>query len=410
MDGLNKSYGKKGILDTRINGLYVAFSLFVILRYASSINYTEAISSTVDIVIDVLRTIILVSLVAMIFLHRSKGLDSFARDGALIIVAASTWVVGGSSHLFWLVAFVLAAKKISIAKVAKLVFATTLLITILTIILWQLGIANEPIMPDADYRARSTFGFSHPNTLGLVFFLIAFSYSVMHFGRLPLMESALCLLAFLVCAYIADSRTYALVTILWFMFLWVYHLFGSGKGFSKFLPVALLVAFIGVYAISLFLMVNYDSGNSFQSSLNSLLSGRFRLMHAYYLESPFSLFGFDYLGTPPQYSGAVPYAFLVDNTYGYIYLRFGISGALLVLIGMLCFIRRSFKERYNGVLLYGLLFFTLVAFVEGSAYQVTSNFFLLAFSALSTGQSLASIDDVSNGGRQGTIANGVGNE
>lgn len=409
-DSLRKSYGKRSILDTRINGLYVVLPLFVILRYASSINYSETISATVDAVIDVLRAIVLITLVGMIFLHRSKGLDSFVRDGALLIVAASTWIVGGSSHFFWLVAFVLASKEISITKVAKLVFVATLMITVLTIVLWELGIINEPIMPDADYRARSTFGFSHPNTLGLVFFLIVFSYSVMHFGRLPLIESVLCLLAFIVCAYIADSRTYALVTILWFIFLWVYHLFGSGNRFSKLLPVVLLVAFVGLYAISMFLMVNYDSGNSLQSSLNSLLSGRLRLMHAYYLESPFSFFGFGYEGTPPQYSGAVPYAFLVDNAYGYIYLRFGISGALLVLIGMLCFIRRSFKEQYSGVLLYGLLFFTLIAFVEGSAYQVASNFFLLAFSALSTGQPLADIDDISDGIRQGALVSGVHNE
>lgn len=409
-DSLKKSYGKKSILDTRINGFYVLFVLFAVTQYLTRINFDEAFLSAVNSAMDVVRAIILIMLLAFALIRRIKNIDMLVRDSALLIIAALTWIVGGSSHLFWIVAFILAAGKIRISEVAKLVFVTTLAIIILTIALWQLGIVGEPILPNADYRTRSTFGFGHPNALGLMLFLVFFSYSVRHFGRLPLMESALCLVSLFVIIYYADSRTYALVTALWLMLLWMYHLFVSGKNYSKFLPVVLLVAFVGLCVVSMFLMANYDSGSSLQSSLNSLLSGRLRLMHAYYLESPLSLFGFDYEGSPPQYSGGVPYSFLVDNAYGYVYLRFGISGALLVLFGMLCFIRRSFEEHYTGVLLYGLLFFTLIAFVEGSVYQMACNFFLLAFSALSTGQPLADIDDVSDGIRQEALVNGVDNE
>ena len=395
---------KKSMLDTRIDGFYLVFALFVVSQYVTFVNYTEAFSSAVDSAMDILRALVLIALIGMIFFRHSKNFDLLVRNGALLAVSGLTWIVGGSSYLFWIIAFTLAAKKISISKVAKLVFVATLAIAIFTIVLWQLGVVEESTLGNTESRMRSTFGFRHPNTLGLVVFLMAFSYSVMHFGRLPLAESFLCLVYFFISSYFADSRTYALITMTWLVVLWIRHVFGSNKRVSQSLPLVLLIAFIGLFAISMFLMANYNPDNSLQSLLDRMLSGRLWFMHSYYLDSPLSLLGYSYEGAVPRYSRGIPYFFLVDNAYSYIYLRCGLVGTLIVLVGVFRLVGRCRKERYNGVLLYGLIFFTLVAFVELSACQIACDFFLLAFSALSTGQPLAEIDDVSDQAWQKGIA------
>lgn len=58
---------KKSMLDTRIDGFYLVFALFVVSQYVTFVNYTEAFSSAVDSAMDILRALVLIALIGMIF-------------------------------------------------------------------------------------------------------------------------------------------------------------------------------------------------------------------------------------------------------------------------------------------------------------------------------------------------------
>ena len=75
------------MLDTRIDGFYLVFALFVVSQYVTFVNYTEAFSSAVDSAMDILRALVLIALIGMIFFRHSKNFDLLVRNGALLAVS-----------------------------------------------------------------------------------------------------------------------------------------------------------------------------------------------------------------------------------------------------------------------------------------------------------------------------------
>lgn len=372
---------------------YGAFVIYVLISYVEHLNLSDTAASIVEGVGDLFK----LPLLALFFvLLLANGRESWRRllvSIVLVALSGITWIVGGSSRLFWAVLVVLSAGKVRMKDIARLVFAASLLVTGVALVLWATGIAGDAVEASRATRERFSLGFGHPNTLGLMLFTVCTTFAMFRDDRAPVFQSLVCVACAAVTYIIPNSRTFALALVAWPVLLWGLFLTKS-RPRVRFSLVALLgVGALVVIAGSLLSMVLFDGNNELWTKLDRLLSGRLWYQNYYYYLHPVSLFGHEFSEFGAMVISGKESFFVVDNAFCHIYLRFGLAGAAIVLIPLCALMKKALREGYSGIMIAGLFFFAILGAVEGCFMLVAHNIFLFSFSALASGERLDVLGD-----------------
>lgn len=143
-----------------------------------------------------------------------------------------------------------------------------------------------------------------------------------------------------------------------------------------------LVAVFIVIIVSAYLMIAYDPSNPIQFELNKLLSGRLRLANGYFEMQPITLFGSDFSGLPPIYwENGVPSAFVVDNAWCHLLLRFGLIPAFCFLFGYIAILIKAVRQGWWNSIFFGLVLMSIYGLCETLGIHFECNYFLFAVGA-----------------------------
>lgn len=370
-----------------------AFLTYVLISYVEHLNLSDAAALIIEGVGDLLKLPLLALFFVLLLVSGRQSWRRLLFSIVLVALSGITWIIGGSSRLFWAVLVVLSAGKVRMRDVARLVLVASLLVTGAALVLWATGIAGDAVEASRATRERFSLGFGHPNTLGLMLFTICTSFTMFRDDRAPVFQSLVCAVCAAVTCILPNSRTFALALIAWPVLLWGLFLTRL-RPRVRFGLVALLGAgALVVIAGSLLSMVLFDGNNELWTKLDGVLSGRLWYQSHYYSLHPVSLFGHEFTEFGTMVISGKESFFVVDNAFCHIYLRFGLVGTAIVLISLFSLMKKALHEGYFGIMVAGLFFFVLLGAVEGCFMLVAHNIFLFSFSTLASGERLDVLDD-----------------
>lgn len=285
-------------------------------------------------------------------------------------------------NIVWII---LCSKGASFEKLLEIDVKIRVVFTVILALLCSIGRLENVTLLRNYSQVRYSFGYSHPNTLGSVLFLIAFYTMLLRRDVLKFFDLALQSILTLLIYRFTNSKTSVIgmiMIIIYTVFVLVSrHIKDSNrerilKGMKRILvimPVVVTVLFFGLSLV-------YDSSNSKLAFFNKLLTSRLEQgskILSYY--SP-TLFGSNTMRMSWQdvLEGGYNTALVgSDVSFIYIYSTYGII-VLLIYIYMLV---KNLKVVYNLSFCYAYCMIVIIALscVENQYVNVGSNAFLLFF-------------------------------
>lgn len=274
---------------------------------------------------------------------------------------------------------IISTKKIDLQKLIKYDLILRSLLIILIMISASLGIIYNIVYDDIN-GCKESLGFSHPNHLGLMVFIIVLYYVYIKHKRLKLYDVLFLLCCFFISFFVSGSRTSSFLIILLLVFeifntiLFNHYKYNHLKN-KLVILIRYFVFFIPI--VSIILAYYYDDNNSILRKLNSLLTGRLYLAYHSALNNKLTLFGsfIEYKGG--RFSDIeIEFSNAIDNSYVYVLLHLGIIVFLLFLL-LLWFTLSYFLKTNNRVAIICLAFLMTAGFVESKVFQISHNIFLL---------------------------------
>ncbi len=359
---------------------YVAFALYFIVCVFDHTTYEEFLFIPVALLQSALQAFVLVLLVFK-FVSQRASFKGWIIAAAIVLVGFISWRRSGEGWLFWCALFIVCSHDVKLRPLASCALWITLIALLITIPFAQLGLIENIVLTRSAGTVRYAMGFTHPNSLGLYLLVACFSFSILRFGKNPIPDLALIAVADAINLAVADSRTCVLLSMVQALLLVVFY-FVKGEGARAAARVCFSLAVLLVVASSMYFMVAYDASNSLHVSLNSILSGRFRLAHGYYSLQPLTLLGSTFEGlTTIYWENGEPKTFVVDNAWCHLILRFGVLPATMFLVGYLVFFFKMIRERRWDALLFGFVLMAAYGFSENFGIRVECNYFLYAIGA-----------------------------
>ncbi len=232
-----------------------------------------------------------------------------------------------------------------------------------------------------DGEIRHSLGFSHPNNLGAVLFCIAGDYFYFHYKKNKLTSYFFYIFLVAFCWFIPRSRTCALlISFMTIVGLFVGLFKRKHKKIEKLILYISTSLFFVFPFISYYFPMQYGSGKTWISQIDTLLSHRIYLSHIALEKYQMHLFG-NIIQTQ-KYINAINVATedrnLIDNAYVYIGLNFGII-ALLFLLGIMLFIYIYALRKEKQQICYCILFVLIYAITEQRAFNIGVNIFVIYF-------------------------------
>ncbi|MDO4291395.1 MAG: hypothetical protein Q4C41_09235 [Eggerthellaceae bacterium] len=358
---------------------YLAFALYFFAVVLGRTTLEDFLFVPIDDAIDALQAVVLLLLLCK-FVFQRAPLSSWVLAAALVLVDFISWRQSAEGWLFWLALFVVCGEGVRLRPLAAISLVMSLTTVLVATSLASMGFVEDVVSSRAGV-VRHAMGFSHPNSLGLYLLSACVSFSVLRFGKNPLPDILLIGVADAVNLAVADSRSTVLLSFVQVLLLLVFYTVKSerGRGVAR---AGICAGVLAVFALSMYLMVAYDASSGWQSSLNQLLSGRLNLAHSYYEMQPLTLFGSSFEGFEPIYwENGEPVAFLVDNAWCHLVLRYGVVPTACLLTGMFLLFKRLVTRRRWDALLFGLTLMAVYGFTETYGIRIECNYFLFALGA-----------------------------
>ena len=320
---------------------YFAFAIFSIQCAIERTTFTEILFIPIDEFTSLTQALIVFSLISKYIMQRAS-FKCWAFSLAIVLISFISWRQSGESSLFWASIFIVCANNVRIRPLAKIALTVSFASLIITILSAGFGVIENKVFVRGGIT-RYALGFNHPNALGLYLFNACVAFSALRFGKNPIPDFGLIAVSIL---------TYFLVAV-----------------------------FI-VIIVSAYLMIAYDPSNPIQFELNKLLSGRLRLANGYFEMQPITLFGSDFSGLPPIYwENGVPSAFVVDNAWCHLLLRFGLIPAFCFLFGYIAILIKAVRQGWWNSIFFGLVLMSIYGLCETLGIHFECNYFLFAVGA-----------------------------
>lgn len=342
---------------------YLSFFFFLISDMFSQIKFISNYLNYFDI--------LAVLLLCVCFIIQNKNYDTkkFLKLITLIMLSIVTYYFSNDKCILKLVLLIVASKNIKFDEFIKKDFQLKIILTIIVVIAFFLGITNNVFV----YRngiLRNSFGFIHPNRLGLYLMMICLDYYYIMRKKNILKPLILSLIISVLLFLFVDSRTSLVIIILCTIFA-ITNKIINGKILNlklvKFISKNL---FIILSLIVLLLSFKYNVNDDLSYNINKLISGRLYLNQYFLLNYDFSLFG--------SVVETTKYLIL-DCSFLNLLLRFGI----FIFIWFYIILHKSINDMYKNKNYMLIIIFALLicyGFSESFFYKAYTNAFLLYFS------------------------------
>lgn len=357
---------------------YLAFSIYFFLSGFQRTEYFVASSGAADS-LKIILQIAIIGLLVLKGIIQKVRVERWAIALLLTVVGFLTWKYSGTAWLFWAVIFIVFGYGIDIQKLSYVVFASTLILLLITVGGSLLGVVDNAAFIRGGVL-RYGMGFIHPNSLGLFCSVLCASFSVAKFGRPLYSDYFLLSISICLVLYFCDSRTSALLMLIQAILLAVFSQCKTVKS-RNVACNGFIAAFVFLVLLSVYFMVCFDASNPLHAALNNLLSGRLYFMHGYFCLKPFSLFGCSYEDFAPIYwENGQSQPFVVDNGYCHLFLHFGVISFAIFIFAYLFVLHDLSKIRSWDYRLFLLVLMAVYSFTETVGLQIETNYALLILS------------------------------
>ena len=368
-----------GGMDVSEAAYYLAFCLYFIDCVFDRTKFTEFLFVPVPTLQTILQACILI-LLFFKFVSQRASFKGWCIAALVVLVGFLSWRQSGEGWLFWCALFVVCAHGARLRPLAWCALVISTATFFLTVGFAQVGVIENVASTRAGVT-RYAMGFTHPNNLGLFLLIVCVSFSVLRFGKNPLPDILLIAVTDILNLAVADSRTCVLLSLVQVVLLLVFYIARS-EASRRHMRRVFAVGVLIVLALSMFFMVSYDPSNPIHLALNSALSGRLRLANGYYEMQPLTLLGSTYEQFPSIYwENGKAYAFVVDNAWCHLLLRFGLVPAALFACGYFATLFGLLKGKRWDALLFGFVLMSVYGFSETLGIRIECNYFLYAMGA-----------------------------
>lgn len=310
-------------------------------------------------------------------LHKGKRRD-YITMLFILLLGVLSFKITNSDFFYPYMWFLAAAKNIDIKKAIKQLWIAQCIVFISTIGLTLIGIVENTVMTrDGGDVVRNTYGFTHPNTLGLL--LLGFCLMTLYLNARAKKKSVyiLYVLCYILALYGADSRTSAYLiaaTILFNLLLSVSH---CNRGLLGRLVTWFLSKTKFTMPIALISSLIAAMGYLNLTNIGDTLQTRVSQSAMYFQHYGITLMGqpleLGYKDTATEVS-----LYTLDNGYIYLLLGFGVILFTIFIYMYIISIKRALGEKdYTEVVI--LSIYGLVGFSETALIRFSLNFSLLIF-------------------------------
>ncbi|WP_026524919.1 hypothetical protein [Butyrivibrio sp. MB2005] len=330
--------------------------------------------------------ILVLLMIEIVFLHKYTSAQIIFI--AVISIPIMLGTINSDNRMMMsFLLFVLAAKNADLEFVINLAFKISLVCIPLVI-----GLCLAGFLPDVTlYRhelLRHSFGFSHPNQLGMRIFQFVgcFMYTKRHISRKLVYYILPILGAWFVYRYPNSQTSYiGIILLIFLMFTCtLIEKYGIGKRFfSNGLVYGAIIANAGSIILSNMNINKY----SFLVRLNNMLSHRFTLCRSIIRYYGITMWGQKVLTIVKdrRFVGVI-HRFYLDNSYVGIVLRYGV--VVFAIFSCMYIFVIKYYEGTGDLRLASILFaYSIYGIMENGIFSVANNIFLISFSAYLFSQS-----------------------
>lgn len=327
---------------------------------------------------DITSSFFIISCCIFIVFFNKYSVNELVIIIGCAILLFIVWLMAGSSPLLELLIIIVGLKKIPLKKILNTYFCTQLIAFCSIFILYYLSLIPERIV-FRDGIERSSLGFWHPNTLGLMLMsLLLLSiisknkwkrlYYVFFFNLINIITYP-----------ITGSRTSFYLIILSTIIFVLTHIFKLEK--SRLLKIKLIIplSFIGLSILTIVIVNLYIKGNHYAIGVNKLMTNRISIGSRFFDEYGLSIFGQKVRYNSPNYltQSVINFEYRVlDNIYLKYFINYGV-----ITIGLFSSYLYAIAYKLNNkyIVLWNsyFLIFILLGLSEQSAFNYLVNFFVI---------------------------------
>ncbi len=311
-----------------------------------------------------------VAILGIVFLIQSKKyrLKQIVFISLFILMTIVTMFISKDKNILKLVLLILAFKDLDFDRFIKKDFYFKISIIILLAILYFLGLTDNNLV----YREgilRNSFGFKHPNNLGLYLMMICLDYYYMHKNNSIIKPVLLSIIVCLLIYKFIDSRTTFIVIIGATILIIINKILKNRVVNNRIVKFVSKNLFLILLIVSIVFVYLYQRGINFTYTLNRLLTGRIYLNSLFLSQYPINFLGHDILTNEKL---------ILDSSYFNILLKYGLICILFFYQVFNHTIKSAYKNKnYIMVIIFIVLLF--YGFSESFLYKVSANAFLLYF-------------------------------
>ncbi len=274
--------------------------------------------------------------------------------------------------------FAVASKDIDFDKLMKQAYISQLIMVLVVFYLFFTGSITEATM----YRnsvLRHSFGFMHPNQLGIRVFLIVVCRCYTRRKNINFYDVILTFLAGLFVYVVPNSKTsyYSLFMLGCIMIIHLLSRMGV-KAFARASSIAVWLALICNVG-SVFLSIIDVNKYPWLRWFDLRMSRRFSMCHRTMQLYGITVWGQDVHTILKRHIIGKHYTLYLDNSYMSILLRYGI--VVYVLFSLLYLFAMVYLKRANQIMLLEIMcLFAIYGVMENNFFSMSQNLFLLALS------------------------------
>jgi hypothetical protein len=315
-----------------------------------------------------------VSLILLFFLTRTFTVKELIIYVCVAILIGTSLVTLHDKYLMVALGFILLGRTIDAEELVRVDIAVKIFVLGTVLFMCFIGyLPNYTKLINGSYKQG--FGFSHPNGLAGITFIILLEWMYIRYKKIKIWEYVLIIVFASAVWNVAASRTNAYTFILIFVCLIL------SKVFPKLFKSKIVINFLAllpliITIVSFGLIRLYEKGNAYVLAINEILTRRITQASLLLDRYGVSMFG-QYVNT--RGTRSVDYSsdalFSVDMLYIAVPIKYGVFILALLVIGYFFFIKRSAaKGNYKLVLM--ATYFIIMGFAETYLYRLQYNFTL----------------------------------
>lgn len=229
-------------------------------------------------------------------------------------------------------------------------------------IIFILGFCN--LIPSNYRRGYSSYGFVHPNMLGLYILVILCYIIILYYKKIKLWNYIIFLLIAFANLMLTDSKNSSIIMVIAVILLFILKTFGEKLLINKFFVLGLYLLMPILFVLSCYVAINFDINNEIYFQMNIQFSDRLSMAHTF----------INYY--TPQLFGQEITRIMVENSYIVLLWQDGIIPSLLFLFIYLRLINKAIQYYDYGALVC-LICFAIYGLAEVKSFDIYCNVALL---------------------------------